>query len=26
MFEDNFDQFKDGCTKEVLASSPKVLG
>jgi len=26
MFEDNFDQFRDGCTKEVLASSPKVLG
>jgi phosphoenolpyruvate carboxykinase (ATP) len=26
MFVDNFEQFRDGCSEEVLASSPKVLG
>ena len=26
MFVDNFDQFRDGCSEKVLASSPKVLG
>ena len=26
MFIENFEQFADGCSEEVLASSPKVLG
>jgi len=25
MFTENFQQYEDGCSKEVLASSPKVL-